>query len=188
MGLESLLVERKSAILDEWFNSILATYPAETASFLKRKKDRFANPVGSTILAAMQGLLDEILGGGCNPDNISKYLDNIIRIRAVQDFAPSSAVSFVFALKRVIREELAREPQDAALAEELLAFEGRIDQLSLLAFDVYSQCREKIYEIRVNEIKSASATLFRRATLVCKPPEQKPDKNDGNTDNATEAR
>jgi hypothetical protein len=35
----------------------------------------------------------------------------------------------------------------------VLKLESRIDELALLAFEIYMQCREKIYECRVNEVK-----------------------------------
>jgi hypothetical protein len=37
------------------------------------------------------------------PDTVSTFLDGIVRIRAVQNFAPSEAVAFIFHLKKVIR-------------------------------------------------------------------------------------
>jgi hypothetical protein len=37
--------------------------------------------------------------------------------------------------------------------EELSALETRIDRLALLAFDCYMKCREKIYEIRLGELR-----------------------------------
>lgn len=40
------------------------------------------------------------------------------------------------------------------MAEELLAIESEIDGLALMSFDQYSACREKLYSIRVYEIKS----------------------------------
>ena len=97
--------------------------------------------------------------------------NSIIRIRSIQDFTASQAVAFTFKLKDVIREELAGKmqgrPADAQsrLREELHAFETRIDELSLLAFDVYMKCREKLYEIRTNEIKKRSRKAFEHAAL-----------------------
>jgi len=108
MSFTELLSEKKPAILKKWFDSILDTYPSETADFLKKQKDRFANPVGSTIYGGMDSLLNSLLSND-DADTISKYLDDIVRIRAVQDFTPSQSLAFIFRLKDAVREETADE-------------------------------------------------------------------------------
>ncbi len=163
---------------------ILETYPADTSRFLKKQKDRFANPVGSAISQGIEGLFDELLQG-MDSGRVSTFLDNIIKVRAVQDFSPSQAMAFIFLLKKVIREELGGEIQEDGLAEELLRLESRIDILALLSFDIYMKCREKIYEIRVNEVKNTVHMLLKRANLICEIPEQESDPKDSNINSLT---
>ena len=139
--------------MERWFQLVLETYPAGTSRFLKQEKDRFANPVGYTISQEIEALYDELLQE-MNSDKLAVCLDNIIRIRAVQDFPPSQTIAFIFLLKKAIREELASEITENRVFEELLKFEARIDKLALLAFDIYMKCREKVFEIRVNEAKA----------------------------------
>jgi hypothetical protein len=88
-------------------------------------------------------------------------LDEVIRVWAVQDFTPSQAMAFVFIWKKIIREELAQELKDPGLAEACLELESRIDGLALLGFDVYMKRREKLYEIRVDEVKKRIGGLLR---------------------------
>ncbi len=171
MKLKDLLLEKKSAILGRWFDTILETYPADTSRFLKSQKNRFANPVGSTILEGIEGIFNEILQQDVDSDRISTFLDNIIRIRAVQNFDPSRALAFIFILKKVIREELDNVPelnsgQENKISEELLEFESQIDGLALIAFDIYMKCREKIYEIKANEVKRRTFRLLQLANLI----------------------
>jgi len=45
MRLEELLAQKKTAVIDKWFDVVAETYPADTAIFIKRQKDPFANPV-----------------------------------------------------------------------------------------------------------------------------------------------
>ena len=59
----------------------------------------------------------------------------------------------MFLLKRAIREQLDTPSGRDAVADELPAIESRIDELALQAFDVYVQCREKIYQLRIDELK-----------------------------------
>ena len=139
--------------MERWFQLVLGTYPADTSRFLKQEKDRFTNPVGYAISQELEALYDELLQE-MNSDKLAACLDNIIRIRAVQDFSPSQTIALIFLLKKAIREELASEITENRVFEELLKFESRIDKLVLLAFDIYMKCREKVFEIRVNEAKA----------------------------------
>jgi hypothetical protein len=161
MVLKDFLIHKKSTILKRLFDQVLETYPQETQGFLGREKEPVANPVGSTILEGIEGLYDELLQGG-DPAKASFFLDNITRIRAVQDFSPSAAIAFIPSLKKVIRDELPSGTAENHPFEDLWEFERRIDQLTLMAFDVYMVCREKLYEIRVNEIKNRSARILER--------------------------
>ena len=98
-------------------------------------------------------------------EQILTCLDEMIRIRALQNFSPSQALAFIFLLKNVIREELAEEIQKENLAAELQEVESRIDGLALLGFDVYTKRREKIYEIKADEAKRRVSGLMRKTGL-----------------------
>jgi len=184
MKLKNLLLKNRAAILDRWFRLIIETYPSETSKFLKSQKDRFANPVGAAISEGIEGLYEHLLGEG-DLVEVSSFLDRIIRIRAIQDFSPSQAVAFVFSLKKAIREQLENEIRDNPVADELLAVESRIDDLILLSFDIYMNCREKIYEIKANEARNRTFTLLERAGLVSEIPEQESDLDDSNNNSST---
>jgi hypothetical protein len=181
MSLESLLQQKKSAIVARWYDSIIESYPPDTAKFLRRQKDRFANPVAYALSEGIEGLFDELLRG-IDPDRVSPFLDKIIRIRAIQEFSPSQSVAFVFLLKNVIRGELKSDIRAEPASEELLLFEARIDELALLAFDIYMQCREKIYQIKADDVRRMTFNLLRRAKMICELPEEEPDQ--GDNDNA----
>ena len=161
MTLIDLLVQKKSAIVDRWRDLIIQTYPPHTSGFLKRQKDQFCNPVGHAISNETEKLY-QILLDGFSTDIISEAADQIIKIRAVQDFSASDAVAFVFLLKKAIRVQLENELQHNGIAIELLSFESRIDALALHIFDAYMRCREKIYEIKVSEIKNRTSNIQTR--------------------------
>lgn len=165
MRLKELLYKKREDILKKWFDLIIETYPPETALFLRNKKDRFSNPVGSIIFDGAKNILDEIIKG-VNPESVPVFLDNIIRVRAVQDFLPSQAISFIFILKNVIRKEFSKEIRSNGLAEELLELESQIDNLANLSFDIFMKCREKIYEIKAMELNNQTYTLLKRAKLI----------------------
>jgi len=142
MSLEKLLKDKKAAVLKRWFELISETYPEEAARFLKIKKNQFANPVGFTLSQEIEHIFDGLIQGQ-DPDIFRPFLDNIIRIRAVQDFTASQAVVFIFLLKMTIRESLEKEIREKTVGEELLAFESKIDHLALLSFDIFMKCRKR---------------------------------------------
>ena len=169
MKLEHLLSQKGADIVDRWVNVILETYPYDAQRFLKKQKDPFANPVGTTLKKEIQKLYG-MLQGEIDPQELTPALDGIIRIRAVQDFNPSQAVVFVFLLKKVVREELEKEIQEHHLADDVQRFESKLDEVALLAFDIYVKCKEKLYEIRAREAKSEVSRLLKRAGFISEVP------------------
>ena len=82
-GLEKILSKNKAAIAKQWFQLAAQTYAADTAKFLQSKTDPFANPVGSTLMTGLDGILEQLIHA-TDPDSLRSHLDSIIRIRAVQ--------------------------------------------------------------------------------------------------------
>ncbi len=175
MDLKGLLLERKSAILAKWFGIVLETYPAETAKFFKDQRNRFSNPVGSTIYQGIESLLDEIIDDKADSGRLSLFLDNIIRIRAIQDFSASQAVAFIFSIKDIIRHEVETAGDSEQALQKKLWFdlrdlESRIDSLALMSFDAFMQCREKVYELKANEVRNMTYRLLQQAKLISESP------------------
>ncbi len=177
MKLSNLLSEKRPAILERWFDVVLETYPADTKNFLQKQNNQFANPVGHTIHQGMESILNGLLSGS-DLQEFSTPLDNIIRIRAVQDIAASQAVAFILSLKKLIREELEKSQRMDSFIKELSLLEDKIDTLVLMSFDIYMQCREKIYDLKANETKRLTYRLLQRANLVCEVEEPGPQQND----------
>jgi hypothetical protein len=166
MNFKDLLLERKASILKRWFDAIIDSYPSDSSNFLKKNKDQFTNPVGYTFSEVIHGLFEELLNGG-DSEKYFPYLNDIIKIKAVQEFSPSQAVSFLFLLKNVIRGELKDHLKTNQFQNELYSLESEIDSLALLAFDIFMKCREQIYELKTNETKNRMFRLLQRANLMC---------------------
>ncbi|MCX6007031.1 MAG: RsbRD N-terminal domain-containing protein [Chloroflexi bacterium] len=158
MTLKELLVRNKSKILHRWLDLVLDTYPPETARFLKDEKDRFANPVAFTVKCNLELLLDDLMNNPCEK-TVMPHLEEIIKIRAVQDFTPFQAVSFVVLLKEAIANELKVQIKTKEIYAELLKLESEIDKLSGISFNVYSACKDSIYQIRIKELKAENHAL-----------------------------
>ncbi|HEX9022108.1 MAG TPA: RsbRD N-terminal domain-containing protein [Nitrospirota bacterium] len=165
-NLKNHLTEKKSAILKRWFDAVADTYADDTASFLKKQKNQFTNPVGYTLAEGLEGLFNALLGGMI-PDAEKTFLDSIIRIRAIQEFAPSEAVHFIFQLKKAVRQELGADLlRQPGMTDELAALDSAIDDLALFSFDIYMKCREKIYDLKANEARNMTFRLLQQAKLI----------------------
>jgi hypothetical protein len=182
MKLQKLLSEEKAAIIKKWFDAVLETYPEDTSRFMGKKGNPFANPVGHNIRQGIEGVFDELLGD-MDYERVSSFLDEIIRIRAVQDFTPSQAISFIFSLKSLIREELQKSRTEVPW-EELLELESKIDKLALFSFDIFVACREKLYEIKANELRNMTFRLLQKVNVSDEDQGREPDSSSGNNDNA----
>ena len=174
MSLVEQLIGMKAGILRNWFDLVAATYPPDTAGFLKKQTNPFDNPVGNATRNGLNGLFDELVGE-MNREAIVTHLDPIIRIRAIQNFTPSQALRFVFQFKDILRKELKKQLKDPQSSRAMQELEARIDELGLVAFDIFIECKEKIFELRANTEKTRVYKAFHRAGLVSDLPDEGPD-------------
>ena len=79
-------------------------------------------------------LLDELLLG-MDHGRVAAALDSIMQIRAVQDVPPGRALEFLFQLKDILRDQ---QP-----ARSWSCSNARIDEMALMAFDLYMKYRER---------------------------------------------
>jgi hypothetical protein len=176
MKFEDFLKQKGPHIRKRWLDLIIETYPADSHRFFKEQKDRFANPVGSTLSREVESLYHELLHG-MDAEKLDASLDAIVRIRAIQDFTPAKAMAFIFLLKKVLREESDRELKESPAAfQEMLTLESRLDEMALRGFDLYMKCREQVYEIRAREAKIHVSRLLQKAGLLSEIPSWDPDR------------
>jgi len=167
MALEEILLKHRETILRKWFSLIAETYPSDTRKFLHNQVDRFANPMRATIVEGLEPLFDAVAAGrDLETEEVIRVLDKIIRMRAVQDFSASEAMEFVFLLKDATREVVVKQVREPQILDELLAFESRIDRLALLSFTMYMQCREKLYDLKANELRKRTNRVLERACRI----------------------
>ena len=179
MNLAFYFMQSRSAILKRWFNQVADEYPADTSQFLKRQKDPFANPVGSSYKDGMEGLLicltriidDDWPDRELDREEAQKHLDRIMRVRALQKIAPADALRFVPRLKTVIRETLVKELKDGQFDERMAQIDEAIDEMMFLAFETFLACRERLWEIRLKDEQRRVFLLLRRANIICEAQE-----------------
>ncbi len=140
------------AVAKRWIERTLASYPAGTVPGLLSEHDPFLNPAGHAIREGLTVLTSELLGG-MDEEVMAPALDAVVRLRAVQGFRPSEALSFVFDLRAIMAETT-----DAGTADQVPPDLGnRIDRLALMAFDQYMGCREQIASLREKELRKRIA-------------------------------
>jgi hypothetical protein len=173
MKLVERLAANKSSIVKKWFDLVAATYPPDTARFLKTNRDPFHNPVGKATIEGLTAAFDTLLDEA-EAQAQREALDPIIRIRAVQSFTPTQATGFILALKPLIHEIWHKGPIDPEAVADLRQIEERVDAMLLVAFDIYLNCRETLFQLKVDLEKNRIHHAFVRAGLVAETPAQQP--------------
>ncbi len=156
MSLTEILRKKKKRIVTVWVERTLDSYTS--SGFFKRSNDLFANPVGANIREGLNRLYDLLLEDTPFEEYVEP-LEQVIRIRAVQDFTPAEAVAPVMEIKWVVRQEIKRQSADEKLLKELDLFDCNVDRAALTAFDMYMSCRDQLSHVRINELKSGRAIL-----------------------------
>jgi hypothetical protein len=151
MRILQLMAEKEPSIHKKWLEQIFNEFQPEAVRFLKGK-DPFANPLGYSFSEDLREIYRDLRS--TEPTGVKPVVEHLMKLRAVQaDLTPSAALSFVFALKRIIRQEC-REEWSAEIEVEWLEILERIDRLALAGFDLYMASRELLYQVRIRELKS----------------------------------
>lgn len=163
MDLKESIKKNKSLLLKEWFTATINTYPKDSARVLGKDANRFDNPVGAVTRESLEDVLD-LISEAYTEQSLEKALDPVIRIRAVQAFDASDAVSFIFALKKI---------GEGLFAPSLLRqFDHMADHIALAGFDKFMRCKEEIFLLKSTESKRRIHRAFERAGLVAELSEE----------------
>ena len=156
MDLAEAFRNYEDKIVRQWVDYTLSSYKSST--FFKKGPDKFSNPVGGNTREAL-GQLFKLLARNADPAEFVAPLDQIMRIRSIQEFTASEAVSPIHAVKHITREILAKDSERKQFIADLYDFEFSVDLAVLAAFDLYMQCREQLYKVRIKEIKTGTSIL-----------------------------
>lgn len=165
--LNQLMQKKHEELQMQWFEQAIAAYPAEAHKYFVKVKNEFTNPVGSNIYRSLGHLLEE-LSGERDADQLYQHLEMILKIRAVQDLKPSKALAFLPSLKNLIQTVFQDEIKSGEISRtELEDLFTDIDTLMLIAFDLYSESKEMLYNLRIAQIKETN-DILQRANLLNK--------------------
>lgn len=137
------IIDKKEKLFGRWLEYLINTYPKESHKFFVQVEKQFTNPIGYTMQTELDKIYD-VMADNCNIEDIKEPLGNIIRVRAVQDFPPSLALDFIPEMKEILSKE---SINDAKYIDFL-------DNMLLISFDLFMASREKLYEIKANEVRN----------------------------------
>jgi RsbRD-like negative regulator of sigma factor len=159
--LNQLLIQHKRTLNKRWLERTTEVYSQHMRKFFAKEGNNFANPVGQSLATNLKKLLDGIIQDDTNTD-LSGPLQEIIKIRAVQDLSSAQSVAFVFQLKNIVWDVLSDKLDSKKSQRELDEFNARIEALGFMAFDIYVECHKQIVQIRISELKRSVGSLLRR--------------------------
>lgn len=153
------LIEGKTRILEAWRKTADPSQDTGTLS-ARQGKGRFSNPAA---YHAAEGWDDIITWLAADEEaDVPASVEELCRVKAVQDAAPSAALAFLFDLKPAIRSVVGATATEA----DLRALDARIDALALHAFDCYAACRNRIAQLRVDEVQRGEKMLRRQLERI----------------------
>ncbi len=161
MLIGDLLRDRTDTIVGRWVEATLSSYSPDAAAIFQKQQDPFSNPIGDSVRKGTRGIFQAILDG-MDPEDLRSHLDEIVRVRAVQDMLPSQALAFVYSLRSIIREVIPELEADPRFRREVAELDEKIDRVALTAFDVYAERREEVSQLRINDVKRQVAWVFEK--------------------------
>lgn len=173
MTLTEFAKENKEVLLQKWVDVFYNAYPLGSTGFVRTSTDEFTNPIGLITQKSLDVLFDAVIGLDVEPKAVHDALDKLIQLRAVQDMSPSKAVGPLAQIKLILKQDpfqaCLKENKDSRrlsfLFEDFFIVEARVDSLILMALDLYSRDREKIFNLRVEEIHRNQSQLVRWAKV-----------------------
>ncbi len=141
----------KFNIIKDLQDELFSGFSFETQEHLNNP-DPFLNPVGSSVRIMLETVFDQVTGEMDN-NKIFSSLDDYCKIMALQELRPSRALGFLLSLRRLINNGTGSGAEQKISPGEINMLEDRINDILLRSFDIYMECRENIFIIRVNELK-----------------------------------
>ncbi len=142
------LKDKKEEILGLWQDKIFETYP------VKPSIPEIVGYVEECTEKIFDKIIDVYNGGSF--EGVEEAVDDLMRYLAVDaKLTPGQSVGYILFLKELILKKFSPS------FEEFLKIDNIIDRLACMAFDMYSKCREHIYELRLEQKEEEKRMLER---------------------------
>ncbi|MCF8215668.1 MAG: hypothetical protein K9I59_02215 [Chlorobium sp.] len=140
---ERIVLENRETILHRWHKQGLDLFSGKMAP---------GTPLSEAFADAMGMIIDGFDEDG---DFCREGVLRMARILALHPFRPSQSMSLFLELLVILRE-FAPDGEDIGVCRE------RVERITLYAFDSFVEHREKIYQLKVEESRSAMHMQLRR--------------------------
>jgi hypothetical protein len=170
INFNSPILDKRTKIIDEWYDIMVSSLFNGETNYILHEKDHFINPSGIILREALSDIF-AFFFEKVNIDDISVSLEKFIKLLAVNKNGVENVLGTFFTLRDKIIENWRSLSFSNNVNEELSTIQSYFDKLILRVFTFYLTAREKIYEIRVNEIKRLTFSLLRNKGLIEKIPE-----------------
>lgn len=166
-------VNNKSNILDEWYKCMVSSlYNNDETNYIMNEKDSFINPSGSILKDALTDIFGYLFEEEEKElDKINVSLEKFTKLLALKGNDAEKVLGPLFLLKSKIVANIESFYLSDKGYNEISKILSCFDRVILKIFDFYLKAREKVYEIRVNEVKRLTFSLLRANNLIEKIPE-----------------
>jgi rsbT co-antagonist protein RsbR len=160
--ISALLQKKKKAILERWINHQLAN-DALRDELISNEEARMQSE--ELLDAFINALRVEARGGATEAEHeaVTDILETITISRANRGYSPRETGVFLFSLKEALlnalNEEIKNDP--AALYEESMKINNKIDNLAIGSFETFIKGREEVILRQTDEITEISTPVIR---------------------------
>jgi len=158
MNFKDFIGKNKERLLEEWFLWLVDHYPEPSKKFISQKDKPFTNPVGYNLFQNLKKLLFTISSGEIESQEFNSSLEEILKIRAVQDLSYWRSANIFRFLWDNFNVNL---PEDKNIESYKADVEYYL-RISEKAFETFISIREKIAQIQREEIRNLYGKFFDR--------------------------
>jgi hypothetical protein len=164
--LRACVINDKERLLNEWYkNMVLSLYNNDETNYIMNEKDSFINPSGYILKNALVDIF-VYLFEGIELDKITESLEKFAKLLALNGSDTEKNLNILFLLKNKIEEFVKTQRIFENCQDEFFYITSKFDRLVHKLFVLYASARDKIYEIKINEVKRLTYSLLRANKLI----------------------
>jgi rsbT co-antagonist protein RsbR len=156
--IETMLRERRSALLESWIDAQIAVPGVRTdllsTDELRVQSDRFLTELSAAV-AAGSAAADL---SGTQWTAVKDFLTDLSRTRATRGFTPTETATFVFSFKQALFDQI---PEGADTADAMWVATRLIDALGLFTAEAFLRSREEIIQRQQEELMELSTPVVK---------------------------
>lgn len=142
------LERHREAVTVRWRRLMAGSRSASSGDFIAGRINEFTNPAGAIINRAAAAMFDGL--STANSPCI-EAIDELMRLRAVQDLPAEEALHFLSLLEDECLKTLRAQGCEELSQEERAHITAKINEMTHQARGRYARCREKIDDLRSRE-------------------------------------